>query len=47
MSGGEEAALRRGKGGDDVSWADMNLIGPKNEENSRDQFRCFKWTVKI
>jgi hypothetical protein len=47
MSGGEEAALRREKGGNDVSWADMNFIGPKNKENSRDQFRCFKWTVKI
>jgi hypothetical protein len=23
----------RGKGGDDASWADMNLAGLKNEEN--------------
>jgi hypothetical protein len=28
-----EAAPGRGKGGDDASWADVNLIGPKNEEN--------------
>jgi hypothetical protein len=25
----------RGKGGDDASWADTNLTGPKNEENQR------------
>jgi hypothetical protein len=29
-----EAALGREKGGDDASWADVNLTGPKNEENS-------------
>jgi hypothetical protein len=27
MSAGGEAAPRRGKGGDDVSWADANLYG--------------------
>jgi hypothetical protein len=27
----EEAALRRGKGGDDVSWFDVNFTWPKNE----------------
>jgi hypothetical protein len=34
MSVGGEAAPGRGKGGDDVSWADANLIGPKNEKKS-------------
>jgi hypothetical protein len=42
-----EAASGRGKGGDDVSWADANLTRPKNGENSRDRFSCYKWTVKI
>jgi hypothetical protein len=32
---GGEAAPRRGKGGDDASWADVNLTELKNEENSR------------
>jgi hypothetical protein len=27
-----EATLRREKGGNDVSWADANLTGPKNEK---------------
>jgi hypothetical protein len=39
MSVGGEATPRRGKGGDDVSWADVNLTEPK--------FSSFKWTVKI
>jgi hypothetical protein len=34
-----EAALERGKGGDDCSWADVNI--------TRLKFSCFKWTVKI
>jgi hypothetical protein len=38
---------RREKGGDDASWADVNLTGPKNEEISHGQFNCYKWTVKI
>jgi hypothetical protein len=29
MSSDEEAALRRGKGGNCASWADANLAGPK------------------
>jgi hypothetical protein len=33
-SDGGEAAPGRGKGGDDVSWANINLIGLINEENS-------------
>jgi hypothetical protein len=33
---GGEAALGRGKGGEDASWADTNLTGPKNKENPRD-----------
>jgi hypothetical protein len=35
---GGEAALERGKGGDDISWADVNLTGQKIEENSRGRF---------
>jgi hypothetical protein len=27
-----ETALGRGKGGDDVSWTSVNLIGPKNKK---------------
>jgi hypothetical protein len=27
----------RGKGGENVSWADVNLTGPKNKENSYGQ----------
>jgi hypothetical protein len=26
-----DAPAGRGKGGDDASWADMDLIGPKNK----------------
>jgi hypothetical protein len=43
----EEAAPGRGKGGDDASWADVNLIGPKNKENPCGRFNCYKWMVKI
>jgi hypothetical protein len=42
-----EPASGRGKGENDVSWADANLTRPKNGENSRDRFSCYKWTVKI
>jgi hypothetical protein len=31
-SAGGEVAPERGKGGDNASWADANLIGPKNEK---------------
>jgi hypothetical protein len=31
-SAGGEAAPRRKKGCDDDSWADVNLIGPKNKK---------------
>jgi hypothetical protein len=44
---GGEAAPGRGKGGDDVSWIDANLTEPKNEENSRGRFSCYKRTTKI
>jgi hypothetical protein len=47
MSIGGEVAPGRGKGGDDASWADANLTGPKNKENSHGQFSCYKWMVKI
>jgi hypothetical protein len=43
----EEATLRMGKGGDDASCVDANLIESKNEENARGRFTCYKWTVKI
>jgi hypothetical protein len=39
----EAAALGRGKGGNDASWADANLTGPKNEENPRDRFSWYEW----
>jgi hypothetical protein len=42
-----EAALRREKRGDDVSWADVNLNGLKNKENACGRFSCYKWTMKI
>jgi hypothetical protein len=31
-----EASSGREKGGDDVSWADVNPTGPKSEENPHD-----------
>jgi hypothetical protein len=40
MSAGGGAAPRRGKGGDDTSWADADLTGLKNEKNSRGQSCC-------
>jgi hypothetical protein len=46
-SAGGEAAPEIGKGRDDVSWADANLTGPKNEENARGRFSCYNWMVKI
>jgi hypothetical protein len=46
-SAGGEAAPRRGKGGDDASWTDANLVVPKIEENSCGPLSCYKWTVKI
>jgi hypothetical protein len=30
----------RGKGGEDASWADMNLTGPKNEKK-------FTWSIQL
>jgi hypothetical protein len=39
---GEEVALGRGKGGDNASCADVNLTGPKNEENSCGRFNWYK-----
>jgi hypothetical protein len=44
---GGDVAPGRGKKGDDVSWVDTNLTGPKDEKNSRDRFNCYKWTIKI
>jgi hypothetical protein len=37
-----DAAPGRGKRGDNASWADGNLAGPKNEENPRDRFCWYK-----
>jgi hypothetical protein len=31
-----DATLRKGKGGDDISWIDVNFIGSKNKENTCD-----------
>jgi hypothetical protein len=42
MSAGGEVPPGRGKGGDDASWADANLTGPKNKENPRGRFNCYK-----
>jgi hypothetical protein len=42
-----EAAPKRGKGGNDTSWAGVNFTGPKNNENSHGRFSWYKWTVKI
>jgi hypothetical protein len=47
MSAGVETALERGKGVDDVSWDDANLIGSKNKENPRGRFSYYKWMMKI
>jgi hypothetical protein len=44
---GGEAVPRRIKRRDDASWADVNLTGPKSEENTHGRFSFFKWTVKI
>jgi hypothetical protein len=41
-SAGGEAVSGRKKGGDDTSWADANLIRPKNKENSHDRFSYYK-----
>jgi hypothetical protein len=42
-----EVAPRRGKGGDDASWADANLTRPKNKENPHGAFNWYKYIVKI
>jgi hypothetical protein len=47
MSTGGESAPKRGNGGDDVSWDDVNVTGPKNKENQHGQFSYYKWMVKI
>jgi hypothetical protein len=43
----EDAAPRRGKRGNNASWANVNLIGPKNEKNTHGRFSWYKWMVKI
>jgi hypothetical protein len=35
------------KGRRHASWADTNLIGPKNKKKSRDRFSCYKWMIKM
>jgi hypothetical protein len=42
MSTGGDAAPRRGKGGDNISWANANFTGLKNEENIHKGFICYK-----
>jgi hypothetical protein len=42
-----EAVPGRDKGGDDVSWADVNLIRLKNKENPHSRFNWYKWMIKI
>jgi hypothetical protein len=42
MSAGGEAAPGKRKGRENASWADTNLTGPKNKENSRGRFSCYK-----
>jgi hypothetical protein len=37
-----ETTLRKGKRGNEVSWADVNLTGPKNKENTRGRFGWYK-----
>jgi hypothetical protein len=37
-----EAVPGREKGGDDISWADVNLSRPKNEKKLRCRFSCNK-----
>jgi hypothetical protein len=44
---GGEAASGRGKKGDNTNWVDANLTRLKNEENLRDRFSCYKWTMNI
>jgi hypothetical protein len=39
---GGEAESGREMGGDDVSWADTNLTGAKNEENPCGRFSWYK-----
>jgi hypothetical protein len=42
-----EVTPRREREETTLVWADTNLIGPKNEENSHCCFNYYKWTVKI
>jgi hypothetical protein len=42
-----ETTPRREKGGNNASWADVNLTGAKNKENSHDRFSWYKCTIKI
>jgi hypothetical protein len=42
-----EATPGSEKGGNNVSWADTNFIGPKNKENSHGRFSCYKWMMQI
>jgi hypothetical protein len=47
MSDVGEISPGREKGGDDASWADVNLTEPKNKENPCGRFNNYKWMVKI
>jgi hypothetical protein len=39
---GGEVTPRRGNRGNEASWADTNLFGPKNKENPHDRFSWYK-----
>jgi hypothetical protein len=47
MSAKGEVPPERGNRGDDASWTDANLTGPKSEENLHGRFNFYKWTVNI
>jgi hypothetical protein len=46
-SAGRDVVSGWGKGGDDVSWVDVNLTALKNKENPHNRFSWYKWTMKI
>jgi hypothetical protein len=47
ISAGGEAAPESGKRVDNISWADVNLTGPKNKEKLCGRFNCYNWMMKI
>jgi hypothetical protein len=47
MSGREEEAPERKKGGDNANWANTNLTELKNKGNPNNQFSMYKWMGEI